>query len=222
MHAAGVTCTDCHDAHDLKVKGSADRVCAACHLTEKFESPEAPLPQGELDRRELRRLPHADPRLHGRPRAPRPQHARARGRTSRVSIGTPNACTQCHRDKSNRWAADAARKWWGDKVAAGAALRRDRPRRPRGARGRAGGAGGLRGRRGPAGDPAGDGRLAARPARGPLAGRPRRGRSPTPSRSSASGPWRRRGRSSRASACAWSRRSSPTPSGRFASRRPRC
>jgi hypothetical protein len=33
-----------------------------------------------------------------------------------VSLGTPNACTQCHRDKSDRWAADAAAKWWGDKI----------------------------------------------------------------------------------------------------------
>jgi Flp pilus assembly protein TadD len=33
-----------------------------------------------------------------------------------VSIGTPNACTGCHRDKSDHWAAEAARKWWGDAV----------------------------------------------------------------------------------------------------------
>jgi tetratricopeptide (TPR) repeat protein len=33
-----------------------------------------------------------------------------------VALGTPNACTQCHRDKSNQWAADAALKWWGDKL----------------------------------------------------------------------------------------------------------
>ena len=34
-----------------------------------------------------------------------------------VTIGTPNACTQCHRDRSDRWAADAASKWWGDRSA---------------------------------------------------------------------------------------------------------
>ena len=73
MYAAGVTCTDCHDPHDLKVKGSADRVCAACHLTEKFDSPTHHFHKAELDGRELRRLPHADAQLHGRARAPRPQ-----------------------------------------------------------------------------------------------------------------------------------------------------
>ena len=73
MYAAGVTCTNCHNPHDLKVPVSADRVCATCHLPEKFDTPGAPLPQGRLDRRELRRLPHADAQLHGRARAPRPQ-----------------------------------------------------------------------------------------------------------------------------------------------------
>jgi Flp pilus assembly protein TadD len=33
-----------------------------------------------------------------------------------VSLGTPNACNECHRDKSVRWAADSALKWWGDKL----------------------------------------------------------------------------------------------------------
>src|SRR5208283_226628 len=27
--------------------------------------------------------------------------------------GTPNACNQCHKDKSNNWAADAVAKWYG-------------------------------------------------------------------------------------------------------------
>src|SRR5262249_53993397 len=27
--------------------------------------------------------------------------------------GTPNACTQCHRDRSAQWAADAVTRWYG-------------------------------------------------------------------------------------------------------------
>ncbi len=41
-------------------------------------------------------------------RVPRPDVA--------VAIGTPDACTQCHRDRTPGWAADAARKWWGDRA----------------------------------------------------------------------------------------------------------
>ncbi len=39
MHAKGVSCSDCHNPHDLKVAGSADRVCAGCHAPEKFDTP---------------------------------------------------------------------------------------------------------------------------------------------------------------------------------------
>ena len=116
MHAAGVTCTDCHDPHDLKVKGSADRVCAACHLPEKFESPQhhfhkvgskgASCVACHMPTRDYM-VVHA--RRDHSLRVPRPDLS--------VSIGTPNACTACHRDKSDRWAANAARKWWGDGLA---------------------------------------------------------------------------------------------------------
>jgi Tfp pilus assembly protein PilF len=115
MYAGGVTCTDCHDAHDLKVKGSADRVCAACHLTEKFETPKHHFHKASSTgascvacHMPTRNFMVVHARRDHSMRVPRPDLS--------VSIGTPNACTQCHRDKSDRWAADAAKKWWGDKV----------------------------------------------------------------------------------------------------------
>ena len=36
MYAKGVTCSDCHDAHDLKVKVGRDEVCSSCHQPERF------------------------------------------------------------------------------------------------------------------------------------------------------------------------------------------
>ena len=38
-------------------------------------------------------------------RVPRPDFS--------VAYGTPNACNQCHKDKSNQWAAEAVAKWYG-------------------------------------------------------------------------------------------------------------
>src|SRR4029077_17459055 len=38
-------------------------------------------------------------------RVPRPDFS--------VAYGTPNACNQCHRDKSVKWAADNVAKWYG-------------------------------------------------------------------------------------------------------------
>jgi Tfp pilus assembly protein PilF len=114
MHAAGVSCSDCHDPHSLKVAGSADRVCAGCHAVEKFESPGHHFHKaGSAGARCVScHMPTRDFMVvHARHdhsfRVPRPDLS--------VAIGTPNACTQCHRDRSDRWAAAAAKKWWGDR-----------------------------------------------------------------------------------------------------------
>jgi len=117
MHASGVSCTDCHDPHDLKVKGGADRVCMSCHLAEKFDTAahhhHAPSSTGA--RCVACHMPTRDYMVvHARHdhsfRIPRPDLSDA--------LGTPNACTQCHAGKSNAWAAAAASKWWGDGVRA--------------------------------------------------------------------------------------------------------
>jgi Flp pilus assembly protein TadD len=115
MHAAGVTCSDCHNPHDLKVPVSADRVCAACHLREKFDSPAHHFHKANSTGASCVacHMPTRDYMVvHARHdhsfRLPRPDLS--------VSIGTPNACVQCHKEKPNQWAADAALKWWGGKV----------------------------------------------------------------------------------------------------------
>ena len=115
MYAGGVTCTDCHDAHDLKVKGSADRVCLACHLTEKFESPKHHFHKANSTGASCVAC-HMPTRNYMVVHARRDHSLRIPRPDLSLTLGTPNACTQCHRDKSNRWAADAAKKWWGDKV----------------------------------------------------------------------------------------------------------
>lgn len=45
-----------------------------------------------------------DPRRDHSFRVPRPDLS--------VTLGTPNACNRCHRDRSARWAAEAAGRWW--------------------------------------------------------------------------------------------------------------
>ncbi len=115
MHAAGVTCTNCHNPHDLKVPVSADRVCASCHLPEKFDTPAHTFHKAGSTGASCVscHMPTRDYMVvHARHdhsfRVPRPDLS--------VSTGNPNACTQCHRNKSNAWAAEAALRWWGDKA----------------------------------------------------------------------------------------------------------
>jgi Flp pilus assembly protein TadD len=117
MQASGVSCTDCHDPHDLKVKGGAERVCMSCHLAEKFDTPAhhhhaansagAKCVACHMTTRDYM-VVHT--RHDHSFRIPRPDLSDA--------LGTPNACTQCHQGKSNAWAAAAASKWWGDGVRA--------------------------------------------------------------------------------------------------------
>ncbi len=147
MFANGVTCSDCHNPHDMKVAGSGDRVCAACHAVEKFETPQAPLPQGRLDGRQLHRLPHADAQLHGRPRPARPQHPDSEAgpvglhRNSQRLRGLPQ-------ESLERVGVAGGAQVVGREAAKRAALRGDDPGRPGGPARRRRGAREARRRRG--------------------------------------------------------------------------
>jgi Flp pilus assembly protein TadD len=120
MYAAGVTCSNCHNPHDLKIPVSANQACATCHMPEKFATPEhhfhpaastgASCIGCHMPTRDYMVI---DARHDHSMRVPRPDLS--------ISIGTPNACTQCHRGKSDQWAAQTARKWWGKKPAPGPA-----------------------------------------------------------------------------------------------------
>jgi Flp pilus assembly protein TadD len=111
MHAAGVTCTNCHNPHSLKtVSGNA--ACSRCHLREKFDTPKHHFHKqdGKGARCVACHMPTKNYMVvHARHdhslRVPRPDLT--------VKIGTPNACTPCHKDQSPQWAANAALKWWG-------------------------------------------------------------------------------------------------------------
>jgi tetratricopeptide (TPR) repeat protein len=111
MYAAGITCSDCHDAHSGKVRVSADDVCSSCHQPERFATPQhhfhRPRSKGaSCVACHMRTATYmvVDPRHDHSLRVPRPDLT--------LSLGTPNACNDCHRDRSAAWAAHAVRKWY--------------------------------------------------------------------------------------------------------------
>jgi Flp pilus assembly protein TadD len=111
MYAAGVTCSDCHDPHALTLRSPGNATCARCHAPAVFDttahthhaagSPGAACVDCHMP---LRTYMQVDARRDHSFRVPRPDLS--------VSLGVTNSCTDCHTDRSPRWAADAVAKWF--------------------------------------------------------------------------------------------------------------
>jgi Flp pilus assembly protein TadD len=115
MYREGVTCKDCHDPHRLTVRGEGSSVCAACHLSEKFDVPEHhhhdPGTRGASCiecHMPARTYMVVDPRRDHSFRVPRPDLS--------TDLGTPNACNGCHSDRTTEWARAAVVHWFGEEV----------------------------------------------------------------------------------------------------------
>lgn len=112
MHGAGVTCSNCHNPHSLKVRAEGNGLCAQCHLPAKFDTAEHHLhPQGSKGAQcvnchmPAKTYMQVDTRRDHSFRVPRPDLSE--------KIGAPNACTGCHTDQSNQWAADILEEKFG-------------------------------------------------------------------------------------------------------------
>ena len=112
MYRAGVACTDCHDPHSVRLHAQGNDLCARCHLPDAFDTPSHHHhpPGGDgarcVDCHMAQRFYMVvDGRRDHSFRVPRPDLSAA--------IGTPNACNDCHRDRSARWAAAAVESWGG-------------------------------------------------------------------------------------------------------------
>src|SRR5262249_8905922 len=112
MFAAGVTCSDCHEPHAAKLRAQGDGVCLQCHASDKYEVAshsrhEGVTPQVTCTSCHMPVSTYMviDKRHDHSLRIPRPDLS--------VKLGTPNACNNCHSDKSAQWAADAIERWYG-------------------------------------------------------------------------------------------------------------
>ena len=121
MHAAGVRCTDCHDAHRLTLRAEGNSVCTQCHRerpVDRFPTltpgrydtsahhrhePGSPGAQCVSCHMPDRTYMVVDPRRDHGFRVPRPDLSAA--------LGTPNPCTGCHDDRDDAWAAAAVAGW---------------------------------------------------------------------------------------------------------------
>ncbi len=116
MYANRVQCSDCHDPHSLKLKFTGNQLCAQCHVPAKYDTPahhHHPMESAGAKCVEChmpsRLYMVIDRRRDHSFRVPRPDLS--------AKLGTPNACNDCHTgvDETFQWAADAVRKWYGEK-----------------------------------------------------------------------------------------------------------
>lgn len=112
MFAAGVTCSDCHDPHSGKTRLAGDNVCLQCHAADKFSvsshhrhAAANPPPACASCHMPTHTYMVVDTRHDHSLRVPRPDLS--------IQLGTPNACNDCHTDKSAEWAAAAIEGWHG-------------------------------------------------------------------------------------------------------------
>jgi predicted CXXCH cytochrome family protein len=112
MFVAGVSCSDCHDPHSLKLRADGDGVCLQCHDAGKFAAAShhhhadgSPGARCVACHMPLKTYMQVDPRHDHAFRIPRPDES--------VRFGTSNACTDCHVDKDAAWAAAAVERWFG-------------------------------------------------------------------------------------------------------------
>lgn len=113
MYSSGVTCSDCHQPHSGEVLVDGNGLCNQCHLADKFDVPDhtrhdvgtegALCANCHMPERTYMVL---DDRRDHSFKVPRPDHS--------VAFGTPNACTSCHTNQSDTWAASTVAEWFPD------------------------------------------------------------------------------------------------------------
>jgi predicted CXXCH cytochrome family protein len=132
MFEKGVKCSDCHDVHSAETKMDDNQLCLQCHRPDIYNTPKHHFHQ-MADENQLPKLINRgkpeyikgsgaqcvnchmvgkfymgnDYRRDHSFRNPRPDLT--------MSIGTPNACNDCHTDKSASWSQAYIEKWYGAK-----------------------------------------------------------------------------------------------------------
>lgn len=111
MATAGVTCSDCHEPHSTALRASGNAVCARCHLTSTFDTPqhhhhEANSTGSQCVSCHMRAETYmvVDPRRDHSFRVPRPDLS--------ATLQSPNACNDCHAEQSSDWAAAQVAAWF--------------------------------------------------------------------------------------------------------------
>ena len=130
MYMEDVACNDCHNVHSGKLILDGNALCLQCHKANDYDTPnhtfhkrygesgEALISDAGVKFDVGSGTECINCHMHGQNfmgvdyrrdhsfRIPRPDLSEKNG--------TPNACNQCHKDNTNKWAADYITKWYGE------------------------------------------------------------------------------------------------------------
>jgi tetratricopeptide (TPR) repeat protein len=131
MFEKGIKCNDCHDSHSVKALKDDNELCLKCHRPDIYNNPSHHFHQmppvngkhlvnrGEPEYKQGTGSQCVNCHMVGRYymgndyrrdhsfRIPRPDLT--------LSIQTPNACNDCHKDKTASWSQGFIEKWYGTK-----------------------------------------------------------------------------------------------------------
>jgi hypothetical protein len=111
MFHEGVTCSDCHEPHSLKLRFEKNGVCLQCHEAAKFDTPDHHQHAMNTEGAECAscHMPERTPwSTRAWPQLPHPQPVAS------AAVGAPNACNACHADETPEWAAGKIAAWHPD------------------------------------------------------------------------------------------------------------
>lgn len=113
MFHEGVTCSDCHEPHSLKLRFEKNGVCLQCHEATKFDAPAHHHHAMGSEGAECaschmpeRTYMVVDPRRDHSFRIPQP--------LASAAVGAPNTCNACHDAETPEWAAEKIAEWHPD------------------------------------------------------------------------------------------------------------
>ena len=113
MYDEGVKCSDCHDAHSMQLKFKGNKLCLQCHVPADYDSKKHHFHKENTEASQCINCHMTGNTYMGNDfrrdhsfRIPRPDQS--------VKYNTPNACKECHDDKTNQWAANTIKKWYGN------------------------------------------------------------------------------------------------------------
>ena len=118
MYHAGITCTDCHNAHSLDLIATGNDLCNSCHQASDYETPDHHFHEPNTEASQCvschmtgRTYMGNDFRRDHSFKNPNPELS--------INTDVPNACNNCHDDQSAKWAAGFMEEWYGDTTSKG-------------------------------------------------------------------------------------------------------